>query len=167
MPVAPRVCTEAPGSTSGSCKWGPAFARMPSIVLHGVWDNLKVVKGLTPCLLSPTKQWGSWILLVVCCWPCAYRPNLLPVPKSSKRFWAPDQQIVLQSRKMSASWLASRKAKSCQQNILQLSEEHIFTLEGNSGKGFVYAGQLSIQSVVAKCEFSVLNEWMHKQIKIS
>lgn len=57
------------------------------------------------------------------------------MPKSSKHYLTLDQQVVAYSKKMLASWLASKKAKSCQQNILQLCAEHTITDWDNKAFG--------------------------------
>lgn len=70
---------------------------------------------------------------------------------------------------MLAGWLASREAKSSQQNILHLCTHHTINNWDNRAfwKVFMCVNQLSLQSVMTKHEFYfVLNEWMHEQIKI-
>lgn len=54
------------------------------------------------------------------------------MPKSSKHYLTLDQQVVAYSKKMLASWLASKKAKS---NILQLCAEYTITDWDNKAFG--------------------------------
>lgn len=87
------------------------------------------------------------------------------MPRSSKHYWALDQQTLPYSKKMLASWLAPKNSKSWQQYPAALCQAPCFQLGKQSFWKVFILDQLSLQSAMPTCEFNfVTNEQTHKQI---